>query len=56
MTNLMIILTSETLFRMWCAGNIVCGFRYKVNIVPVICSASFEFPTNALLFDDLMKV
>lgn len=35
--NLVILLTKETLSRLWCAGELACATEHKVNIIPVVC-------------------
>merc|ERR1719159_1023215 len=35
--NLVVLLTKETLFRMWCAGEIATAVSCEVPIVPVAC-------------------
>lgn len=35
--NLLVILTKETLNRVWCAGEIACAAKAKVNIVQIVC-------------------
>merc|ERR1719277_2565856 len=40
--NLVVLLTSETLWRMWCAGEICSAFCFHVNMVPVRCADDFK--------------
>merc|ERR1719387_309626 len=35
--NLVILLTRETLYRIWCAGEVASGILYNVPTIPVAC-------------------
>eukprot|EP00930_Biecheleria_cincta_P018655 TRINITY_DN14454_c0_g1_i1.p1 TRINITY_DN14454_c0_g1~~TRINITY_DN14454_c0_g1_i1.p1 ORF type:complete len:1611 (-),score=254.11 TRINITY_DN14454_c0_g1_i1:68-4900(-) len=48
--NIAIILTQQTLCRMWCAGEIVTSFRAGINIVPIECP-DYTAPDDAFLAD-----
>lgn len=48
--NLVVLLTSQTLRRPWCAYEIACAVESKVNIVPVACD-DFTPITQEFLVD-----
>merc|ERR1719359_248760 len=41
--NLLVLLTQETLQRMWCAGEIASAWKNGVNMVRLVCSDFVEF-------------
>jgi len=43
---IVIILTKETLYRIWCAGEIDVAFRQGLQIIPLVCN-DYEAPTAA---------
>eukprot|EP00746_Dinoflagellata_sp_MGD_P124788 gnl/MRDRNA2_/MRDRNA2_59417_c0_seq1.p1 gnl/MRDRNA2_/MRDRNA2_59417_c0~~gnl/MRDRNA2_/MRDRNA2_59417_c0_seq1.p1 ORF type:complete len:1726 (-),score=278.04 gnl/MRDRNA2_/MRDRNA2_59417_c0_seq1:251-4669(-) len=44
--NVVVLLTRETLRRMWCAGEIASAFKNGVNVVKLVCSDFEEFSST----------
>merc|ERR1719401_3109281 len=46
--NLVILLTKETLYRMWCAGEVATAVNNNINIAPVACDDYVQLDEEAL--------
>merc|ERR1719321_1675418 len=41
--NVLVLLTKDTLRRMWCAGEIASAFKNEVNVIKLVCDDFVEF-------------